>query len=114
MNMILGLMLIFTSISSFAGTTCTKGSRTVLSCQSEAGVQVDVCKKSNSFQVRLNGEIYALAVETLITDDVFSFQGINYSGVRFILEQRNSSSAVLTEVNRFEMPIGEEIELACI
>lgn len=113
MKLIIGLAIIFTTLSAFAGTTCTKGSRTVLSCISKDGAQYDVCKKSNLFQVRANGEVYAPEAEKSVTDGVLAFQGINYAGKRFVLEQREPSKAVLTEVNKFEMPIGEELELIC-
>ncbi len=114
MKLIICLTIIFTSLSAFAGTTCTKGSRTVLSCTSKDGVQYDVCKKSTSFQVRVNGEIYAPEAEKSVTDGVLAFQGINYAGNRFILEQRRPSKAVLTEVNEYEMPIGEVMVLLCL
>lgn len=113
MKLIIGLMIIFTSLSTFAGTTCSKGSRTILSCFSKEGIQVDVCKRSTSFQIRVNGEVYAAKAERLITDGMLSFQGINYAQDRFILEQRDGSKAVLTEVNKYEMPTCEELELTC-
>lgn len=106
-------VFICTSISSFAGTTCMKGSKTILSCYSIDGAQYDVCKKSNSFQIRINGEVYSFDAEKSSLDGVISFQGTNYAGDKFILEQRDTSRAILTEVNKFEMPIGEEIELTC-
>jgi hypothetical protein len=113
MKWIICLTIIFTSHSTFAGTTCSKGSRTVLSCFSKDGTQVDVCKRSTLFQIRVNGEVYAAEAEKSVTDGVLAFQGINYAEDRFILEQRDSSMAVLTEVNKFEMPICEDLELTC-
>jgi hypothetical protein len=113
MKSLFAFVFICTSLPSLAGTTCMKGSKTILSCQSSDGTQYDVCKKSNIFLVRINGKIYAAKAESLITDGVLSFQGINYSFNRFILEQKELSKAILTELNKFEMPIGEELVLTC-
>ncbi len=113
MKLIIGLVIILNTVSAFAGTTCINKSKTILSCASKDGNQYDVCKKSNSFQVRVNGEVYAIEAVKSVIDDVLAFQGINYSGERFILEQRGPLQAVLTEVNEYEMPIGEELELTC-
>lgn len=113
MKSFIAFIFVCTSLSSFASTTCSKGTRTILSCLSQDGAQFDVCKKLNSYQIRVNGEVYALDSQKLTADGITSFQGVNYSGDRFILEQRDSSKATLTEVNKFEMPIGEELELSC-
>ena len=102
-----------TSLLLLAGTTCMKGSKTILSCRSSDETQYDVCKKSNMFQVRVYGEIYAAKAESLITDGVLTFQGINDSFYRFFLEQKELYKANLTELIKFEMPIGEELVLTC-
>lgn len=115
MKTFLSAVLILMSTYSLASTTCPQGTKRVVSCHSVEGTQYDICRKPNlgRYQLRVNGEVYSLNASRSVIDGVISFEGVNYNRDRFILELINKKRAVLTEVNQYEMPIGESVELEC-
>lgn len=107
--------LMFFTVSALAGTTCPRHTKAVLTCNSMDGSQYDVCKKSFSknYQIRINGEVFSQSAQKDLFDGLALYQGLNDVGVRFILEVSSKKTASLTEMDDFDMPLDEAIELVC-
>lgn len=104
------------SVFSFAGGTCSKDTKLLLSCVSQDGSQYDVCKvkRKNLYHVRVNGELYSSNAEGgKLLDLALILEGTNYAGTSFIWEQVGQNTVRLTEVDEFEMPLDEPLSLKC-
>lgn len=111
---LLAFLLLAVSITATAGTTCPKTTKVEYICKSAEHSQYDFCKKKNSqYQIRINGEVYSQNAEKSNFDGLTQFQGTNYVKTRFIVEFGKNKRASLTEVNQYEIPVGNPVELSC-
>lgn len=104
------------SLSAFAESsltsTCPLETKRTLTCFSAEDQQIDFCKrKTGAYQIRINGEIYAQQARRSHFDGLMRYQGKSSENVRFIVEiDPKKKNGSLTEVNRFEMPMGEPLK----